>query len=74
MVTHAVLIRLLSGILTTSLLKSILNVCLTKCIFSVKQEDCGLNFPDDFKTEVDQLKLDGNCDFGGGKFSCLGSC
>ena len=39
-----------------------------KCLISVKQEDCGLNFPDDFKTEVDQLKLDGNCDFGSGKF------
>ena len=36
-------------------------------LFSVKQEDCALGFPDDFKTEVDQLKLDGNCDFGSGK-------
>ena len=34
--------------------------------FSVK-EDCsvgGLPFPEDFKAEVDQIKLDGNCDFG----------
>ena len=33
----------------------------------VKQEDCDLNFPDDFKAEVGDLKLDGNCDFGGGE-------
>ena len=28
----------------------------------------GLNFPDDFKAEVGDIKLDGNCDFGGGEF------
>ena len=32
----------------------------------MKQEDC-LNFPDDFKADVGDLKLDGNCDFGGGE-------
>ena len=37
-------------------------------LFSVKKEDCGLNFPDDFKAEVGDLKFDPNCDFGGGKF------
>ena len=37
-------------------------------LFSVKQGDCGLtDFPDDFKAEVGDLKLDGNCDFGGGE-------
>ena len=38
----------------------------TYILFSVK-EDCsvgGLPFPEDFKAEVDQIKLDGNCDFG----------
>ena len=33
----------------------------------MKQEDCGLNFPEDFKPDVD-LKLEpGNCDFGSGE-------
>jgi len=34
------------------------------------KEDCsvgGLPFPEDFKAEVDQIKLDGSCDFGNGK-------
>ena len=37
----------------------------------MKQEDCGLTFPDDFKAEVGDLKLDGNCDFGGGELLLL---
>ena len=36
-------------------------------ILSVKQEDCGLDFPSDFKPDVD-LKLDTG-DFGSGKLS-----
>ena len=42
--------------------------CNNDLCFSVKQEDCGLDFPSDFKADVADLKLDGNCDFGSGKW------